>query len=45
MKKLKLTQAEIDGLVVVERVESNRRVCGAGVNTVDFEVVVEGDFI
>ena len=45
MSKLKLTQAEIDKLVVVGRVESNRRVYGAGVNTVDFEVVVEGDHI
>ena len=45
MSKLKLTQAEIDKLVAVDRVESNRRVYGAGVNTVDFEVVVEGDHI
>lgn len=45
MSKLKLTQAEIDKLVVVGRVESNRRVYGAGVNTVDFEVVVEGGLI
>ena len=45
MKKLKLTQAEIDKLVTVGRVESNRRVFGVGVNTVDFEVVVEGDHI
>ena len=45
MKKLKLTQAEIDKLVTVGRVESNRRVFGAGVNNVDFEVVVEGDHI
>lgn len=46
MKKLKLSQAEIDKLVTVERrVESSRRVFGAGVNTVDFEVVVAGDFI
>ena len=45
MSKLKLTQAEIDKLETVGRVESNRRVYGAGVNTVDFEVVVEGDHI
>ena len=45
MSKQKLSQDEIDKLVTFGRVESNRRVFGAGVNTVDFEVVVEGDHI
>lgn len=45
MSKQKLSQDEIDKLVTFGRVESNRRLFGAGVNTVDFEVVVEGDHI
>ena len=38
MKKLKLTQAEIDKLVSVERVAALPTVCGVGVVDVDFRV-------
>ena len=40
MSKLKLTQAEIDKLVVVDRVEVVSRVCGVGINDVFFQVKI-----
>ena len=45
MKKLKLTQAEIDKLVVVDRVAVKPTGVGVGLNDVDFRVVVEGGLI
>ena len=41
MKKLKLTQAEIDGLVVVERVAVLPTVYGVGCNDVQFQIKVD----
>ena len=45
MSKLKLTQAEIDKLVVVDRVVVKRLVFGVGVNDVAFHVRVDGKII
>lgn len=45
MSKLKLTQAEIDKLVTVGRVDVNPTVCGVGVVDVDFEVGSRGNQI
>lgn len=42
MKKLKLTQAEIDKLVVVERIDVDSTVCGVGFNDSLVSVFVSG---
>ena len=41
MKKLKLTQTEIDGLVTVDRVLVNPTVCGVGCNDVAFQMNID----
>ena len=45
MKKLVLSQDEVDLLVVVDRVVAKRLVFGVGLNDVDFEVVSRGNQI
>ena len=45
MKKLKLTQAEIDKLEVVDWVRSSTTVCGVGFNDAPFEIKVGDGFV
>ena len=45
MKKLKLTQCEIDKLEVVDWVRSSTTVCGVGFNDVPFEIKVGDGFV
>lgn len=45
MSKLKLTQAEIDKLVSVERIDALPTVCGVGFNDVQFQVKVDGKIV
>lgn len=45
MKKLKLTQAEIDKLVIVGRIDVKPTVYGVGFNDVDFQITIEGKIV
>lgn len=45
MKKFKLTQAEIDKLVTVDRIDVKPTVYGVGSNDVDFQITIEGKII
>ena len=45
MKKLKLTQAEIDKLETVDRVDALPTVCGVGCNDVGFQIAIDSKSI